>query len=230
VSYAEQYDFLTFDCYGTLIDWESGILETLRPLIASHGIRIDDVHILTLYAELESKLEKGEYRPYRQILAEVVRGFGRKLGFRPSPDDEASLAGSLGRWKPFEDAVESLQALARRYGIVVISNVDDDLFAATRETLGVDLHAVITAEQARAYKPSKRVFEHALMQLGCPASRVMHVAQSMYHDVNVAHGLGITTAWVNRRGAGKGPGATLPAAGQADLVVPDLRALTAILL
>ncbi|MBW2262595.1 MAG: haloacid dehalogenase type II [Deltaproteobacteria bacterium] len=230
MSYAEQFDFLTFDCYGTLIDWESGILEALRPLIASHGVKLDDVHILTWYAELESKIEKGEYRPYREILAEVVRGFGRKFGFKPSADDEACLANSLGRWRPFDDTVESLQALGRKFNLVVISNVDDDLFAATRETLGVDLHAVITAQQARAYKPSKRVFQQALMQFGCPASRVMHVAQSMYHDVNVAHSLGITTVWVNRRIAKKGSGATLPAAGQADFVVPNLRALTAILL
>ncbi len=230
MSHGDQCDFLTFDCYGTLIDWESGILETLRPLLASHGVRIDDAHVLALYAELEAKIEKGPYLPYRQVLAQVVRGLGRKLGFKPSPDDEASLAASLGRWKPFEDTVESLRALGRKYSLVVISNVDDDLFAQTREALGVDLHSVITAGQVRAYKPSKKVFEQALMQLGCPASRVMHVAQSMYHDVNVAHGLGMATAWVNRRGAGKGPGATLPAAGQADLVVPDLRTLAAILL
>jgi 2-haloacid dehalogenase len=215
VSYAEQYDFLTFDCYGTLIDWESGILDALRPLVVSHGVNLDDALILALYAELEAKLEKAEYRPYRQILAEVVRGFGRKFAFKPSPDDEACLVNSLGRWKPFEDTVESLRALGKRFNLVVISNVDDDLFAATREMLGVDFHSVITAQQARAYKPSKRVFQQALMQLGCPASRVMHIAQSMYHDVN---------------GAGKGPGATLPAAGQADFVVPDLRALSAILL
>jgi len=228
VSHAERFDFLTFDCYGTLIDWERGILDAMRPLLASHRIRLDDALILTQYAELEARLEKAEYRPYRQILAEVVRGFGRKYGFRPSPDDEACLARSLGGWKPFEDAVESLRALGQRFQLVVISNVDDDLFAATRESLDVQLHAVITAQQVHAYKPAKKVFEQALMQLGCPASRVMHVAQSMYHDVNVAHALGITTAWVNRGGGKKG--ATLPAAGQADFVVPDLRTLAAILL
>jgi 2-haloacid dehalogenase len=230
VSHAERFDFLTFDCYGTLVDWESGILAALRPLLASHRIRLDDAHILAQYAELEARLEKGEYRPYRQILGEVVRGFGRKYGFKPSPDDEACLARSLGGWKPFGDTVEALRALGRRFELVVVSNVDDDLFVATREALGVDLHVVITAQQVRAYKPSKKVFEHVLMQLGCPASRVLHVAQSMYHDVNVAHSLGMATAWVNRGGGKKGSGATLPAAGQADFVVPDLGTLVAILL
>lgn len=230
MSYPERFDFLTFDCYGTLVDWESGILEALRPLLASHSIRIDDTNILTLYAELEAKVEKGEYRPYREVLAEVVRGFGRKLGFKPSAGDEACLADSLGRWRPFDDTLAALQALGTKFDLVVISNVDDDLFALTRESLRVELHRVITAEQVGAYKPDKRVFEHVLMELGCPASRVMHVAQSMYHDINPAHGLGIATAWVNRHGSRRGASATLPAAGQADLVVPDLAALALILI
>lgn len=230
MSHAEQYDFLTFDCYGTLVDWESGILSVLGPLCTSHGVKLDDVHILTQYAELEARFEKGEYRTYREILAGIVRGFGRKFGFRPTPEQEESLARSLAGWEPFEDTVESLRALGRSYDLVVVSNVDDDLFEATRPKLGVDLHAVITAQQARAYKPSKRVFEQALLALGCPASRVLHVAQSMYHDINIAHSLGIRTVWVNRGATRKGRGATLPAAGQADMVVPDLRSLTAILL
>lgn len=229
MSYAERYDFLTFDCYGTLIDWESGIVGALGPLLSSHGVKMDGVHILTAFAELEARLEKGSYRPYREVLAEVVRGFGRRFGFKPSAREEACLADSLGRWQPFEDAVAALASLGSKFQLVVISNVDDDLFARTAETLGVGFHKVITAQTVRAYKPDKRVFQHALMELGCPASRVMHIAQSMYHDINVAHSLGLTTVWVNRAGAGRGSGATLPAAGQADFVVPDLGALVPIL-
>jgi 2-haloacid dehalogenase len=220
-------DVVTFDCYGTLIDWESGIVGALGPVLEAHARKLDHRILLATYAELEAAAEKGPYRPYARVLAEVVRGFGRKLGFEPTPGDERCLERSLPGWRPFPDTVPALRELARRFDLAVISNVDDDLFAHTRRALGPGIGRVVTAAQARAYKPDPRVFEHALHEIGVPAGRVLHAAQSIYHDVNPAHALGMATAWIRRRGDA---GATLPAAGQADVVVPDLAALASALL
>src|SRR5262245_59506174 len=108
-----QFKFLTFDCYGTLIDWESGILGALRPLLKNHHKNLDDGQILNLYAELESASESGEFKPYREVLKEVVRGFGDRLGFKATDQEANSLPESLKGWRPFPDTVASLKSLAR---------------------------------------------------------------------------------------------------------------------
>lgn len=221
----DRFTHLTFDCYGTLIDWERGILTALRPLLARHGVALSDDQLLELYGELEAAAEAGPYRPYRQVLAGVVDGLGARLGFAPTPEERAALPESVGEWPPFPDTVAALQALGRRYRLVILSNIDDDLFALTRRHLPVDFADVITAQQVGSYKPDPRNFRYLLDRLGVPGDRVLHIAQSLFHDIAPARQLGLATVWVNRRHDRPGFGATPPAAARPDLEVPDLRTL-----
>ena len=221
----DRYSHLTFDCYGTLIDWERGILAALRPILDRHGLAPTDDQVLELYGELEAAAEGGPYQPYRAVLAAVVDGFGARLGFAPSPEEREALAASVGAWPPFPDTIEALQSLAQRHRLVILSNIDDDLFAGSARQLGVEFAAVITAQQVGSYKPDRRNFRFALERLGVPADQVLHVAQSLYHDIVPAKDIGLTTVWVNRRHDRPGSGATPPATAQPDLEVPDLRTL-----
>ena len=220
-----QFQLLSFDCYGTLIDWESGIFSALRPILAAHGKSISDHELLNVYSELESEAEQGEYRCYREVLQSVVRGFGARLGFKPSEAQTHSLPDSVPNWRPFPDTIEALRRLQARYQLAIISNVDDDLFAATARRLEVAFDHVITAQQARAYKPSSPIFALAQQRTGVMPARWLHVGQSIYHDVIPARALGIATAWVNRPSPRPGAGAAKAASGQPDLEVPDLKTL-----
>jgi 2-haloacid dehalogenase len=216
---------LTFDCYGTLIDWEAGILAAVQPVLRAHGRELADEHILETYARLESAAEAGPYRPYRQILADVMRGLSEHFGFMASPAEAATLAASVGEWPPFADSPEALAALQRRFKLAIVSNIDDDLFAASQRRLGVSFDWIITAQQARSYKPSLNNFRVALERIGLPPDQLLHVAQSLFHDHVPARQLGLDSVWVNRRSDKHGSGATPPAAVQPDLEVPDLRSL-----
>jgi 2-haloacid dehalogenase len=216
---------LTFDCYGTLIDWETGIAAALRPVLGAHGVSVPDERLLELYADLEAAAEAGPYRPYSEVLAAVVRGLGERLGFQATPEEAASLAESVRDWPAFPDSPPALAVLKRRYKLAVISNVDDALLAASARRLGVAFDWVITAQQARSYKPSTRPFLVALERIGLPQDHILHVAQSLFHDHLPAKGLGLDTAWVNRRQGKPGAGATPPATARPDLEVPDLQTL-----
>jgi len=220
-----QFQLLTFDCYGTLIDWESGIFSALHPILAAHGKTISDSALLRLYSELESDAEQGEFHTYREVLEAVVRGFGNRLGFTPTENQIRSLPDSLASWRPFPDTVAALRQLKARYQLAIISNVDDDLFAATGRRLAVTFDHVITAQQARAYKPSLQIFKLAEQRTGVASARWLHVGQSIYHDVIPAKSLGIATAWVNRPSPRPGAGAAKAAEGEPDLEVPDLKTL-----
>ncbi len=221
----DQFRLLTFDCYGTLIDWETGIFSALRPILATHHKTISDSEILRLYSEFESEAEQGEFRPYRQVLESVVRRFGHRLGFTPTESQAHSLPDSLSNWLPFPDTITALGKLKKRYQLAVISNVDDDLFAFTAPRLEVPFDCVITAQQARAYKPSLQIFKLAQQRTGVVPSQWLHVGQSIYHDVIPAQSLGINTVWVNRPSPRPGAGAARSASGQPDLEVPDLKSL-----
>ena len=216
-----KFEVLTFDCYGTLIDWETGILGALRPLLAKHAKQLPDEQLLTLYGELEAQIEAGPYRRYREVLRRVVRGMGERLGFTPSEADMDSLPESLGAWPPFPDTVAALRRLKARHRLAIISNTDDDLFAQTAKLLEVPFDAVITAQQAGSYKPSLNNFRIALERLGVPKEKVLHVGQSRHHDIAPAREMGLKNVLVRRRGRG----AVLANAAQPDLEVPDLRTL-----
>ena len=219
---------ISFDCYGTLIDWEAGILPTLRALIKSHGRSLSDTALLELYGEFEAEAESGPYQSYRKVMESVIQQLGEQMGFRPSPGEIRSLHESVPAWLPFSDTVPALQQLEKRYKLVVISNIDDDLFTQTRKHLGVPFDCVITAQRACSYKPSPNNFRLALQTMGIPPDQLLHVGQSVYHDVIPAQLLGIPTVWVNRRSAGPGVGAVRAASGRPDLEVSDLATLAAL--
>ncbi len=224
------FEAVTFDCYGTLVDWESGLVSALRPVLRAHDVPWPgDDPVLERFARLEAAAEAGPYRPYCDVLAEVLEGLGRELGFVPGPRDRDGFADSVGVWPVFPDTVSALRRLGSRYRLAVVSNIDDGLFVRTAEALGVPLDAVVTAEQVRSYKPAPAHFREALRRLELPADRILHVAQSLYHDVAPARALGLTCVWVNRRSGRAGPGATPPGAARPDLEVPDLRTLADIL-
>ena len=157
----------------------------------------------------------------------MVRQFGDQLGFVPTADEARSLPDSLGSWKPWPDTVAALRQLKSRYRLAILSNVDDDLFAATRPQLEVEFDEVITAQQAQAYKPALKIFELGLARIQAPAHRLLHVGQSVYHDVIPAQALGLATVWVNRPSARAGVGAVKAAHAEPDLQVSSLAELAA---
>jgi 2-haloacid dehalogenase len=219
-----QFKFLTFDCYGTLIDWETGILGAFRSILNNHKKDLNDAEILNLYAELESAIESGEFKPYREVLKEVVRGFSARLAFKPTEQEADSLPESVKDWRPFPDTVSALKSLARHYKLCIISNIDDDLFAHSARQLDVPFHVVVTALQARSYKPSRSNFRLALNQIGEPREQVLHVAESLFHDIVPARALGIKNVWVDRS-KGKRGRASRTADVKPDLEVRDLKTL-----
>ncbi len=225
----KKYGALTFDCYGTLIDWEAGIADALRPVMRAHGIRVSDAELMDLYSEIERAGKSGEYRRYREVLRATVRGICTRLEFVPSMSEIECLAESLGSWQPFPDTVDALRRFQSRYRLCIVSNVDDDLFAGTARTLDVDFDYIVTAEQAGSYKPSHNNFALAIQRMGIPKERVLHVAESVKLDIEAAKSFGMDAVWVNRH-AGlerEGSASGNPSDGQsgADLEVPDLKTL-----
>ena len=221
-----RFEFLTFDCYGTLIDWETGLLSALHRILSAHGKKIDDATLLELYGNFEQLSEQGVFHPYREVLQSVVRQFGDELGFVPTAEEVRSLPDSLALWRSWPDTVAALRRLKSRYRLAILSNVDDDLFAATRPQLEVEFDEVITALQAQAYKPSLKIFEFALARIQAPAHRILHVGQSIFHDVIPAQALGLATVWVNRPSARAGVGAVKVAHAEPDLEVSSLSELS----
>jgi 2-haloacid dehalogenase len=222
-----QLEWLSFDCYGTLIDWESGILSYLRPLLNRKGCNADDASILNFYSEFEPRRQSGPYRNYREVLAGVVRDLARVLNFNVTTAEAAGLAESVASWEPFADSVAGLRRLQTRYKLAILSNIDDDLFAFSAARLKVSFDCVLTAQQLQSYKPALRNFEALLQRLAVPRSGVLHVAESLFHDVAPAQSLGIATVWVNRR-QGRVSAASKLAAVTPDLEVRDMLQLAEI--
>jgi 2-haloacid dehalogenase len=228
--YCLAFDFsrsriITFDCYGTLIDWETGILGAFRPILSAHEAHLGDAEILRLYGEIEADEESGEYRPYKEILQAVVRGFGTRLGFVPSKKEQQSLPDSLPNWRPFPDTVAALRRLKSKFDLGILSNVDDELFSATARQLEINFDQVVTASQARAYKPSLELFRLAQSRVAVPAEQWLHAAQSVYHDVIPAQSLGLSTVWVNRPSLRPNTGAAKQASARPDVSVSSLQEL-----
>ena len=220
-----EFTHLTFDCYGTIIDWEAGILGAVGPVLDRHDTAIDEAEILRLYARFEAAQEAGPYKPYRQVLRGVMESFGSELGFSPSEADLEALPESVVCWPPFPDSVEALQRLQVGYELVILSNIDDDLFAQTEALLGIDFDEVITAQQVGSYKPSHENFRFALERLQVSEKQVLHVAQSLYHDHEPAKQLGFTTVWINRPSRCPGVGVAPPTQASPDMELPDLESL-----
>lgn len=218
------FDALTFDCYGTLIDWETGILAGLAPVLARAGVARGDDELLEVYAKHEAALEAGPYLTYREVLAGSLRGLAADLGVQGLTDAEvATFAGSVVDWPAFADSAAALARLKERFRLGVITNCDDDLFAGSNARLGVAFDWIVTAQQARSYKPSLNNFDVAFARIDVPRERILHVAQSLFHDHVPARQAGLTSVWIDRRQGREGFGATPPAEAAPDLTVPDMK-------
>jgi 2-haloacid dehalogenase len=208
----DRYQALSFDCYGTLIDWETGIAAVLRPWAAEVDLDLDDEGLLLAYAEHESAAERElPTALYPAILAEAFRRTGAALGRPVDPVWAERLGHSVPDWPAFDDSAEALARLAEHYRLIIVSNVDDRGFAASNRRLGGDFAAIITAEQVGAYKPADNHFhalDATLADLGIPRTALLHVAQSLFHDHGPAHRLGLDSVWINRRQQRPGWGAT----------------------
>jgi 2-haloacid dehalogenase len=219
---------LTFDCYGTLIDWEAGILAGLRAALAPSDADPSDDELLEVFGRAETAAEAGPYRRYREILATCCREVCAHFGVEPDDASAASFGGSVPAWPAFLDSTEALRQLQSRYRLGVITNCDDDLFAASNERLGVRFDWVVTAQSVGSYKPDPHNFEAAFRAIGLPRKRILHVAQSLFHDHVPAKALGMSTVWIDRRHDRPGSGATPPATVTPDAVFPDMASFAAV--
>ena len=220
---------LSFDCYGTLIDWERGLLDAFGEVLDARAMHLDEDLLLETFASVEREVEAEVFRSYRSILSEVLARAGDELGFVPSSDECAAFAASVATWPPFEDSVAALETLAGHFELIVLSNVDEDLFAGSAAQLGVPFTHVFTAEAIGSYKPDRRNFEHLKQNAGVESSALLHCAQSLFHDIGPAREAGLATVWVNRRAGHPGGGATPASTARADIEVPSLAALAELL-
>ena len=222
-----RFDALTFDCYGTLIDWETGLSTAMRKFLDPRGVSPD------------RRRPPGDLRPLRSrgraaALSHVSRGPGvrrpgrrRHFGVEPTEDEIGTFSGSVVDWPAFDDSPAALALLKTRFKLGVLTNCDDDLFAVSNRRLGVEFDWVVTAQQARGYKPAVANFELLFERLGLPRDRILHVAQSLFHDHVPAQGLGLSSIWIHRRHDRSGGGATLPADATPDLTFPDMASFAA---
>ena len=196
-----------------------------EPVLAPQGVTATEDELLELYARHEAAIEAGPYRSYRDVLGDSLRSVCAELGLEPADAHVEEFSGSVGAWPAFHDTAPALRCLHERFRLGVITNCDRDLFAGSNRRLGVTFDWVVTAEDARAYKPGLAPFELAFATIEVPRKRILHVAQSLYHDHVPAKQLGLTTAWVDRRQGRPGTGATPPASASPDLTVADMRTL-----
>ncbi len=225
-----RFELLTFDCYGTLVDWEAGIIAALRSICGSRGLSPGDAAILAAFGEAEHVVQGERYRTYREVLALTLERMGSALGFRPTPAQCDAFAASVGRWPPFPDTVDSLKRLGARFRLGIVSNVDNDLFSASSKRLFTEFDWVVTAQQVGSYKPAPAHFEEMARRSGIARERTLHIAQSLFHDIAPASSLGYATVHVNRPSRGGGSGATPPARARADVEVGDMAAVAELLL
>ena len=206
------FEALSFDCYGTLIDWEAGIGAVLRDWADRRGLDMTTEELLVAYADNEAEAERSHPTdPYPSILSRAMRSLGKQLGVEVSHDDAHALAVSVPDWPAFPDSADALQRLAKHFKLIILSNIDNDGFAASNRRLGVTFDAILTAENIGSYKPSPANFDaldHHVDTMGIPRDKLLHVAQSLFHDHVPAKGRGMTTVWINRRHADPGWGAT----------------------
>ncbi|MBF8290435.1 MAG: Haloacid dehalogenase type [Chloroflexi bacterium] len=221
------FEAITFDCYGTLIDWETGLLAGLRAGLTGRAADAADEEILERYAAAEASLEQGPYLTYREILGRGLVAVAASFGAQATPAEIQEFGGSVADWPPFPDSAAALKRLKGRFRLGVLTNCDDDLFAASNRRLDVEFDWVVTAQQARGYKPRIANFELLFERVGLPRERILHVAQSLFHDHVPAKSLGLTTVWIDRRHDRAGSGATPPADATPDARFVDMASFAA---
>lgn len=204
---------LTFDCYGTLIDWETGIFNGLKPLLDKRDTEMPRDKVLERHAFHESTQQaQTPALAYHRLLAVVYRRLSEEWGIPASWDECLTYGRSVPHWPAFPDTAEALQYLKQHYKLVILSNVDNDSFAGANARLGVTFDAIFTAEDIGSYKPSPRNFDvmiSRLADLGIQKSEILHTAESMFHDHQPANRAGLASAWIYRRHGREGFGATM---------------------
>lgn len=221
----KQFEILSFDCYGTLVDWKKSILDILVPVVDEYHPDISNDELFQLFLEADLKYVGLDYKPYRDILIDTMVEIGNRLNLNLLPPDRSCLVDRFGDWTPFPDTHDSLVELQKKYRLAIISNVDDELFDITKRCLGVKFDFIITAKQLGSYKPSLNNFIKALEQFSVSSGKILHIAQSIYHDIVPTNKLGWNNVWVNRYNE---PERTDPAEFPG-LEVPDLAALVKII-
>lgn len=207
------FKVLTFDCYGTLIDWESGMFQALQPLVAKAARPLSRDQVLEAHARHESYQQlTTPTRVYRDILAIVYKRLAEEWGVPVSWDECVAYGESISEWPAFEDSAAALQYLKQHYKLVILSNVDNESFSFSNLKLQVVFDAIFTAEDIGSYKPAPRNFEYMLEKLagyGIRKEEILHTAESLFHDHKPANDLGLASCWIHRRHAAGGFGATI---------------------
>ena len=225
-----RFQALSFDCYGTLIDWEAGIAAVLAPWAREHGLELSDEQLLLAYADNEAAVEAEQPAAlYPEVLATAFRRTGESLGAEVGDEWAKRLGGSVPDWPAFPDSADALTRLARHCSLIILSNVHRAGFAGSNERLHGDFAAIITAEDVGAYKPAEnhfRALDATLAELGIERAGLLHVAQSLFHDHVPAKREGLPSVWINRRHDRPGWGATPEPAGEwsFDLEFPSMAA------
>ena len=211
-----EFDALSFDCYGTLIDWESGIWTALQPLVRRSRTAISRDPALEAFARLEARQQQATPdMAYPDVLAAVHRQLAAEWNVEADPAEDAAFGASIAAWPPFPDTVGALLYLKQHFHLAILSNVDRASFQATNQALGVAFDAIYTAQDIGSYKPDRRNFAYLIDRMaeqGVPKGKVLHVAQSLFHDHVPAQAIGLTSAWIDRRHETGGSGATSPVA------------------
>ena len=193
------YDIITFDCYGTLVDWEGGITQAMIGAARERGVELKSAEVLAAYHDVEPELQRSEYRSYREVLGDAACAVARRLNWELAADAAGFLAESLVDWNPFPDTGPALRALkSAGFQLGILSNIDNDLLAGTLRHLPVAFDLIVTAQDVRSYKPAHAHFIRARELMD--DRRWLHAAQSYFHDVEPACELGIPTVWINRKG------------------------------
>ena len=223
-----RFKVLTFDCYGTLIDWESGMIGGLQPLLGRTGCMLSRDQILQAHAYHESAAQRQTpEKRYAELLAVVYKRLAEEWEAPVAWEECLAYGRSVRNWPAFEDSASALQYLKKHYRLVILSNVDNESFAHSKKKLQVEFDAVYTAEDIGSYKPSPRNFEYMLDQLaraGFERNQVLHTAESMFHDHAPAKSFNLSTCWIHRRHGKAGFGATMrpEKLPEYDLIFPSM--------
>ncbi len=222
----KRFKALTFDCYGTLIDWETGISVVVQPWLSEMKSPVPVDLVVTAFGLMQARYQ--QIRPtllYPEVLRRSWRDIEGTFGWNEDRSHAEAFAASVVRWPPFNDTVDGLEYLSRHYKLAILSNIDNASLAGTLKLLKVPFDLTVTAEDVCSYKPELSHFERAielLAKMGVAKDHVLHVAQSKHHDINPGRQIGLTTVWVNRRHGKKGSGATLATEAEPDLTVASL--------
>jgi 2-haloacid dehalogenase len=213
----DRFEAMSFDCYGTLIDWETGIANALRPWATRNGLDLDDQALIAAHGRYETHVQDDMPSAlYPVILGETLRRVGSELGANVTDDDAATYGDSVKDWPAFPDTAAALSRLSTRFKLIILSNIDRASFAASNPRLGMTFDAIVTAEDVGSYKPKRghfdRLFEE-IERLGVARDQLVHVAESIFHDHEPAAALGLPSVWIHRRHDKGGTGATATPSG-----------------